>query len=116
MQLFLAVSRPYSSPNDYRSRLRTTLAGNYCRHRDTSRKFLPKTAISLARPAKKSLGSHIQTARAEKGMSQRQLALVTGTSRSYLWRIESGTADVGIDVLCRISRALDVEVADLIDF
>lgn len=65
MQLFLAVSRPYSSPNDYRSRLRTTLAGNYCRHRDTSRKFLPKTAISLARPAKKSLGSHIQTARAD---------------------------------------------------
>lgn len=49
-------------------------------------------------------------------MSQRQLALVTGTSRSYLWRIESGTADVGIDVLCRIARALDVEVADLIDF
>ena len=77
---------------------------------------MPKTAISLARPAKKSLGSHIQTARAEKGMSQRQLALVTGTSRSYLWRIESGTADVGIDVLCRIACALDVEVADLIDF
>ncbi len=74
---------------------------------------MPKTAISLARPAKKSLGSHIQMARAEKGMSQRQLALVTGTSRSYLWRIESGTADVGIDVPCRIARALDVEVADL---
>ena len=65
---------------------------------------------------KRSLGSHIRAARAEKGMSQRQLALVTGTSRSYLWRIESGTADVGIDVLCRNVRALDIEVADLIDF
>lgn len=51
-----------------------------------------------------------------KGVSQRQLALITGTSRSYLWRIETGTADVGIDVLCRIARALDIEVGDLIDF
>lgn len=65
---------------------------------------------------KKSLGAHIRDARTRKGVSQRQLALITGTSRSYLWRIESGTADVGIDVLCRIARALDVEVADLIDF
>ena len=65
---------------------------------------------------KRSLGSHIRKARMRKGVSQRQLALITGTSRSYLWRIETGTADVGIDVLCRIARALDVEVSDLIDF
>lgn len=65
---------------------------------------------------KKSLGAHIREARLSKGVSQRQLALTTGTSRSYLWRIENGTADVGIDVLCRIARALDVEVGDLIDF
>lgn len=65
---------------------------------------------------KRSLGSHIREARVRKGVSQRQLALITGTSRSYLWRIETGTADVGIDVLCRIARALDVEVADFIDF
>nr|WP_276685762.1 helix-turn-helix transcriptional regulator [Slackia piriformis] len=41
---------------------------------------------------------------------------MTGTSRSYLWRIESGSADIGIDVLCRIARALGVKVSDLIDF
>ena len=61
---------------------------------------------------KRSLGLHIREARVRKGVSQRQLALITGTSRSYLWRIET----VGIDVLCRIARALDVEVADFIDF
>lgn len=65
---------------------------------------------------KRSLGAHVRAAREKKGISQRQLALMTGTSRSYLWRVESGTADVGIGVLCRIARALDVEVADLIDF
>ena len=41
---------------------------------------------------------------------------MTGTSRSYLWKLESGKADVGIDVLCRIARALDVKVRDFIDF
>ena len=41
---------------------------------------------------------------------------MTGTSRSYLWKIETGAADVGLDVLIRIARALDVRVRDLIEF
>lgn len=65
---------------------------------------------------KRALGSSIQAARAERGISQRQLALMTGTSRSYLWKIEMGAADVGIDVLIRIAKALDVPVRELIDF
>lgn len=65
---------------------------------------------------KRSLGSRIQAVRIERGISQRQLAMMTGTSRSYLWKIETGTADVGIDVLIRIARALDVRVRDLIEF
>lgn len=65
---------------------------------------------------KRALGSRIRSKRAERGLSQRQLALMTGTSRSYLWKIETGTADVGIDVLIRIAQALDVKVRDLIDF
>lgn len=65
---------------------------------------------------KRALGSRIRSRRTECGISQRQLALMTGTSRSYLWKIETGTADVGIDVLIRIAQALDVKVRDLIDF
>ena len=65
---------------------------------------------------KQSLGARIVEARKARGISQRQLALMTGTSRSYLWKLEGGRADVGIDVLCRIARALDVKVRDLIDF
>lgn len=65
---------------------------------------------------KRSLGSRIRQMRSSRGISQRQLALMTGTSRSYLWKIETGTADVGIDVLIRIARALDVRVRDLIEF
>ena len=67
-------------------------------------------------PEKTSLGSRIRSERERRGFSQRQLALMTGTSRSYLWKLETGRADVGIDVLCRLARALDVRVRDLIDF
>lgn len=65
---------------------------------------------------RQSLGARIVETRKARGISQRQLALMTGTSRSYLWKIEIGTADVGIDLLIRIARALDLNVRDLIDF
>lgn len=65
---------------------------------------------------KQSLGSRIVAERTRRSITQRQLALMTGTSRSYLWKIEIGAADVGIDVLIRIARALDVPVRDLIEF
>lgn len=68
------------------------------------------------RREKISLGSNIRAAREKLGISQRQFALMTSTSRSYLWKIESGKADVGIDVLCRIAHALNTNVCDLIDF
>lgn len=65
---------------------------------------------------KRAIGARIRAERTRCGISQRQLALMTGTSRSYLWRIETGAADVGIDVLVRIAKALDIRTRDLIDF
>lgn len=65
---------------------------------------------------KRMLGSSIRSVRAERNISQRQLALMTGISRSYLWKIETGTADVGIDVLIKIAKALDIPVHSLFDF
>lgn len=65
---------------------------------------------------RRAIGSRIRAERTRGGISQRELALMTGTSRSYLWKIETGAADVGIDVLIRIARALDVRVRDLIEF
>ena len=65
---------------------------------------------------KQAIGSRIRAERDAHGISQRRLALMAGTSRSYLWKIETGAADVGLDVLIRIARALDVRVRDLIEF
>lgn len=65
---------------------------------------------------KKALGAKIKASRETQGISQRRFALMTGTSRSYLWKIESGAADIGIDVLIRIARALGTTVKELVDF
>ena len=65
---------------------------------------------------KQSLGSRIVAERTKRSVTQQQLALMTDTSRSYLWKIEIGAADVGIDVLIRIAKALDVPVRKLIEF
>lgn len=65
---------------------------------------------------KQAIDARIRAEHTRCGISQRQLALMTGTSRSYLWKIETGAADVGIDVLIRIAKALDVRARDLIDF
>ena len=65
---------------------------------------------------KRSLGARVRELRTAQGISQRQLALMTGISRSYLWKIETGTADIGIDVLIKIARALDAQVRELIEF
>ena len=65
---------------------------------------------------KRSLGAKVRKLRTAQGISQRQLALMTGISRSYLWKIETGTADIGIDVLIKIAHALDTQVCELIEF
>ena len=52
-----------------------------------------------------------------KGKACRQkLALMIGSSKSHIWRIESGRVSVGLDDLGRIADALDVRVRDLISF
>lgn len=65
---------------------------------------------------KKLLGQQVRKVREARGISQRRLALMTGTSRSYLWKIEMGAADVGIDVLVRLADALGVTVRELVSF
>lgn len=62
------------------------------------------------------LGRRIRTLRESQGLSQRRLALMANTNQTHLWQIETGKANVGIDLLYRIATALGVRVSDLIDF
>ncbi|MCI9495683.1 MAG: helix-turn-helix transcriptional regulator [Adlercreutzia mucosicola] len=62
------------------------------------------------------LGAAIRERRVEQGLSQQRLALMVGSSKSHIWRIETGRVGVGIDDLGRIADALDATVSELIPF
>lgn len=62
------------------------------------------------------LGSAIRERWEAQGLSQQKLALMVGSSKSHIWRIETGRVSVGLDDLGRIADALDAKVRDLILF
>lgn len=62
------------------------------------------------------LGNAIRTRRESQGLSQEKLALMIGSSKAHIWRIETGRVGVGIDDLARIAEALDTEVRSLLTF
>lgn len=62
------------------------------------------------------LGAAIRDRREAQGLSQHKLALMVGSSKSHIWRIESGRVSVGLDDLGWIADALDIEVRQLFTF
>ncbi|MCI9129433.1 MAG: helix-turn-helix transcriptional regulator [Eggerthellaceae bacterium] len=62
------------------------------------------------------LGACVRARREEQGLSQARLALMIGSSKSHIWRIETGRVGVGIDDLIRIADALDTSVSTLMPF
>lgn len=54
--------------------------------------------------------SQLISARLEKGLSQEQLAKLIGTQRSNICRIESGSQNVSLDMLIKISSALGKDI------
>ena len=54
--------------------------------------------------------SKLTEARLEKGMSQAELANLIGTQRSNICRIESGSQNLTLDMLIKISAALGKDV------
>lgn len=65
---------------------------------------------------RQALGSAIKLRRENQGLSQERLAMMVGSSKSHIWRIETGRVGVGLDDLVRIADALDVEVRQLLNF
>ena len=65
---------------------------------------------------RRALGSAIKARRNEQGLSQERLAMMVGSSKSHIWRIETGRVGVGLDDLARIADALETEVRALLTF
>ena len=65
---------------------------------------------------RRALGCAIKRRRESQGLSQERLAMMVGSSKSHIWRIETGRVGVGLDDLVRIADALDIEVRQLLNF
>ena len=56
------------------------------------------------------IGQSIADLRKQKGMTQQDLADITGNQRNHISRIESGKYSVGFDTLQTIADALDADI------
>lgn len=61
----------------------------------------------------KTLGRNIKYYRAKLGLTQEDLARLSGVYRSHLAGIESGNLNPAVKTIEKIARALNVSVADL---
>jgi transcriptional regulator with XRE-family HTH domain len=59
------------------------------------------------------VGTNIRKLRADRGLSQEELAHRAGIDRSYLSEIENGHKSVGVVVLDDIAAALEAEITEL---
>jgi transcriptional regulator with XRE-family HTH domain len=62
----------------------------------------------------KKVGENIRQTRKEKGYSQEGLALSAKLDRSYVGRIERGEANITLDILYQIARAMDCDAKVLL--
>ena len=59
-------------------------------------------------------GARLRELRNSRGMTQAELAAKAHVTASYVWRLESGGAAPGIDLVDRLAVALGTSAADLL--
>ncbi len=59
-------------------------------------------------------GDRVRTLRKVRGLSQEQLAELTGLHRTYIGGIERGERNVSLINIVRLAKALDVSPSDLL--
>jgi transcriptional regulator with XRE-family HTH domain len=69
--------------------------------------------MSKKHPQLALIGYRIREIRLAKGISQEQLAAISGISRSYFGGLERGERNIAALNIIRVAIALDVEVGDL---
>ena len=60
------------------------------------------------------LATNLRRMRRAKGFSQESLAWEAGVNRSYMAKVETGKTWVGLEIICRLAAALEVEPAELL--
>ncbi len=59
-------------------------------------------------------GKQLQQLRTSRGLTQEQLAVTAGLSRTFLTRLELGQHDPSLSTLVRLAKALKVSVTELL--
>ena len=60
------------------------------------------------------VGKHLQRLRSRRALTQEQLAVTAGLSRTFLTRLELGQHDPSLSTLVRLAKALRVSVTELL--
>jgi transcriptional regulator with XRE-family HTH domain len=60
------------------------------------------------------VATNLRRMRRAKGLSQEGLAWETGVNRSYMAKVETGKTWVGLEIICKLADALEVEPGDLL--
>lgn len=61
------------------------------------------------------MGLNLKIARIKKGLTQKQLAEIVGSSPATINKIEKGKADIRVGTLKKIAKALDISIAELFE-
>ena len=60
------------------------------------------------------VGREIRQQREPHSLSLHKFASMSGTSYTHLWKVENAKVSVGLDLLARISEALDVPISKIV--
>ena len=69
--------------------------------------------MKKAKALRNLFATNLRRARKGRGLSQEALADLAGLHRTYVGSVERGERNLGIDNVERLSRALEIEPADL---
>lgn len=58
----------------------------------------------------KTIGAKIAALRKAQGLTQKELAEKSELDRTYIVRVESGSINIGVEILAKIADALDTEI------
>ncbi len=64
----------------------------------------------------KKFGKNVKIERVKKDLTQEQLAEIMGVSQNYVASIEGGKENMSLGKILELSKALDVDIEDLLIF
>lgn len=92
---------------------------NHTRHDKFCTQIYDEMGTSYSKQDKlllKKVGNQIKGLRLRAGLSQEKLAFTSGLDRTYIGSVERGERNISVLNLCKIAKALDVPLSDLLNF